>query len=65
LLINVLIITAKPLHRPTNPLLKELGKFLDTEKSFGKPVKLVKKRVAIKAVKLLFKMLIASQKVLD
>ncbi|MDZ8023567.1 MAG: IS110 family transposase [Nostoc sp. DedQUE11] len=55
----------EPARRRTNPLLKQLGEFLDAEKSFGKPVKLVRMRVAIKAVKLLFKMLIASQKVLD
>jgi hypothetical protein len=57
--------TVEPARRRTNPLLRELGEFWDTEKSFGKPVKLVRMRVAIKAVKLLFKMLIASKKVLD
>ncbi|WP_026100074.1 IS110 family transposase [Fortiea contorta] len=55
----------EPARRRTNPLLKELGEFLDTEKASGKPVKLVRMRVAVKAVKLLFKMLIATQKVLD
>ncbi len=47
----------EPAKRRTNPMLKELGEFLDTEKLAGKPVKLVRMRVAVKAVKLLFKML--------
>ncbi|MBK1987368.1 transposase [Sphaerospermopsis aphanizomenoides BCCUSP55] len=55
----------EPARRRTNPVLKELGKFLDAEKASGKPVKLVRMRVAVRAVKLLFKMLIASRKVLD
>ncbi|XQV25927.1 transposase [Anabaena sp. PCC 7938] len=38
----------------TTPMLKELGKFLDDEKLSGKPVALIRMRVAVKAVKLLF-----------
>ncbi|WP_414530039.1 hypothetical protein [Nodularia chucula] len=49
--------TVEPSKRRTNPLLEELGEFLDTEKSAGKPVKLIRMRVAVRAVKLLFKML--------
>jgi hypothetical protein len=37
---------------------KELGEWLDQEKSTGKPVTLVRSRTAVKAVKLLFKKLV-------
>jgi transposase len=57
--------TVEPARRRTNPLLKELGQNLDTEKSAGKPVKLIRMRVAVKAVKLLFKELVLSIKVVD
>jgi hypothetical protein len=39
--------------------------FLDDEKTAGKPVKLIRMRVAVKAVKLLFKELLLSKKVLE
>jgi hypothetical protein len=55
----------EPVKRRTNPLLIELGKFLDDEKSAGKPVKLIRMRVAVKAVKLLFKELVLSRKILE
>ncbi|MBE9201509.1 MULTISPECIES: transposase [unclassified Nodularia (in: cyanobacteria)] len=47
----------EPAKRRTNPILKELGEFLDVEKAAGKPIKLARMRVAVRAVKLLFKML--------
>lgn len=49
--------SVEPSRRRTNPILKELGEFLDVEKSAGKPVKLIRMRVAVRAVKLLFKAL--------
>ncbi|RUS93766.1 hypothetical protein DSM107003_42670 [Trichormus variabilis SAG 1403-4b] len=55
----------EPARRRTNPTLKSLGEFLDVEKSAGKPVKLIRMRVAVKAVKLLFKDLVLARKVLD
>lgn len=55
----------EPSRRRTNPRLKELGEFLDIEKESGKPVKLIRMRVAVKAVKLLFKDLVSLKKVLD
>jgi transposase len=55
----------EPSHRRTNPILTSLGEFVDTEKAQGKPVKLVRMRAAIKAVKILFKMLAVTKKVLD
>jgi Transposase IS116/IS110/IS902 family len=55
----------EPAKSRTNPILVEFGVFLDTEKSAGKPVKLIRMRVAVKAVKLLFKELVLSRKVLD
>jgi hypothetical protein len=55
----------EPKKRRTNALLTILGQFLDAEKAAGKPVKLVRMRVAVKAVKILFKKLVLSQKVLD
>jgi transposase len=52
----------EPVKRRTNPITVELGKFADTEKTAGKPVKLIRMRVAVKAVKLLFKELVLSRK---
>jgi len=51
----------EPVKRRTNPILVNLGVFVDAEKSAGKPVKLVRMRVAVKAVKLLFKELVLSK----
>ncbi|MFM2064718.1 MAG: hypothetical protein RLZZ507_4389 [Cyanobacteriota bacterium] len=48
----------EPKRRRTNLLVKELGEWLDQEKSTGKPVTLVRSRTAVKAVKLLFKKLV-------
>lgn len=49
----------EPKHsRLKNEIGQALGEFLDTEKSAGRPVKLVRMRVAAKAVKLLFKELV-------
>jgi len=55
----------EPVKCRTNPITVELGKFADAEKSAGKPVKLVKSRVSAKAVKLLFKELVLSRKLLE
>ncbi|MTJ12210.1 IS110 family transposase [Anabaena sp. UHCC 0187] len=55
----------EPIKCRTNPILVNLGVFLDEEKTAGKPVKLIRMRVAVKAVKLLFKELILSRKVLE
>ena len=55
----------EPVKRRTNPLLIELGQFLDDEKAAGKPVKLIRMRVAVKAVKLLFKELVLFRKSLE
>ncbi|TAF07757.1 MAG: IS110 family transposase [Nostocales cyanobacterium] len=55
----------EPARRRTNPLLKELGMFLDQEKAAGKPVKLVRMRVAVKAVKILFRSLTTHDRVVD
>jgi hypothetical protein len=51
--------------RRTNPIVKDLSIFLDAEKLAAKPVKLMRTRVAAKAVKLLFKELVLSRKVVD
>ena len=55
----------EPVKRRTNPILSDLGVFVDAEKLAGKPVKLVRMRVAVKGVKLLFKELVSATKVLD
>jgi transposase len=55
----------EPVKRRTNPITVELGAFLDDEKLAGKPIKLVRMRVAVRAVKLLFKELAFSRKSLD
>jgi len=55
----------EPVKCRTNPILVNLGIFLDNEKTAGKPVKLIRMRVAVKAVKLLFKELVLSKKPLD
>ncbi len=55
----------EPVKCRTNPITVNLGKFADIEKIAGKPVKLIRMRVAVKAVKMLFKELILSRKVLD
>ncbi len=55
----------EPARRRSNSTVKSLGEFLDYEKAAGKPVALVRMRIAVKAVKLLFKMLIETRKVLD
>jgi transposase len=46
--------------RLKNEIGQSLGEFLDAEKAAGKPVKLVRMRVAAKAVKLLFKELVSA-----
>ena len=51
----------EPVKSRTNPILVNLGIFLDDEKTAGKPVKLIRMRVAVKAVKLLFKELVLSK----
>jgi hypothetical protein len=48
----------EPAKCRTIPTLITLGEFLDIEKSSGKPIKLVRMRVAVRAVKLLFKRLV-------
>jgi transposase len=48
----------EPAKCRTTPTLISLGEFLDIEKSSGKPIKLVRMRVAVRAVKLLFKQLV-------
>lgn len=52
--------------RPKNEIGKLLGDYLDAEKTAGKPVKLVRSRVSVKAIKLLFKELVRElQKLLE
>ncbi|MCE2700335.1 MAG: IS110 family transposase, partial [Anabaena sp. 49633_E8] len=51
----------EPVKCRTNPILVNLGIFLDDEKTAGKPVNLIRMRVAVKAVKLLFKELVLSK----
>ncbi|WP_019498016.1 transposase, partial [Pseudanabaena sp. PCC 6802] len=48
--------------RGTNPILNELGKDLDEYKAMGRPIKLARITVAAKAVKLLFKELLLTQR---
>jgi hypothetical protein len=55
----------EPLKRRTEPILVNLGVFLNDEKKAGKPVKWVRMRVEIKAVKLLFKELVLAIKLLE
>ena len=55
----------EPHKRRTEPILVNLGVFLDDEKKAGKPVKLVRMPVEIKAVKLLFKELVLAIKLLE
>ncbi|MFM2064716.1 MAG: hypothetical protein RLZZ507_4387 [Cyanobacteriota bacterium] len=50
--------SVEPARRRSNPLVKELGNWLDQEKKAGVPVALVRSRTAVKAVKLLFKKLV-------
>ena len=45
-------------NRPKNDLGQSLGKILDAEKATGKPIRLVRMRVAAYAVRLLFKELV-------
>ncbi|MBR8832699.1 MAG: transposase [Stigonema ocellatum SAG 48.90 = DSM 106950] len=45
-------------NRPQNHIGQSLGEFLDLEKASGRPVRLVRSRVAVRAVKLLFKELV-------
>ena len=45
-------------NRPKNEIGQSLGKIVDTEKATGKPIRLVRMRVAAKAVRLLFKELV-------
>jgi hypothetical protein len=53
------IFTAVEVRRSrTTPILQELGELLDTEKLAGRPVKLARSRIAVKAVKLLFRELV-------
>jgi transposase len=44
--------------RPKNDIGKQLGEMMDAEKSAGRPIKLVRTRVAARAVRLLFKRLV-------
>ena len=44
--------------RPKNDIGKQLGEMMDAEKSVGRPIKLVRTRVAARAVRLLFKRLV-------
>jgi hypothetical protein len=48
--------------RPANEIGKRLGEIIDAEKSTGRPIKLVRTRVAARAVRLLFKELIQALK---
>ncbi|BAZ37446.1 hypothetical protein NIES4101_33680 [Calothrix sp. NIES-4101] len=45
-------------RRLHNPTAKILWEYLDAEKSNGKPIRLVRSRVAAKAVKMLFRKLV-------
>ncbi len=45
-------------NRPKNEIGQSLGKIVDAEKATGKPIRLVRMRVAAKAVRLLFKELV-------
>ena len=45
-------------NRPKNDLGQYLGKIVDAEKATGKPIRLIRMRVAAKAVRLLFKELV-------
>lgn len=51
--------------RLETPLTQQLCDYLDTEKTNGKPVRLIRSRVAAKAVKLLFKELMHANKSLE
>ena len=42
-------------NRPKTAIARQLGKYLDAEKATGKPIRLIRMRVAAKAVRLLFK----------
>ena len=48
-------------NRPKNDIGDYLGKILDAEKATGKPIRLVRMRVAAKAVRLLFKELVKAK----
>jgi hypothetical protein len=50
--------SVEPARRRSNPLVKELGNWLDQKKKAGVPVALLRSRTAVKAVKLLFKKLV-------
>ena len=48
--------------RPKNEIGEQLGQMLDSEKSSGRPIKLVRTRIAAKSVRLLFKHLVRALK---
>ncbi|MEH2377304.1 MAG: transposase [Nostoc sp.] len=45
-------------RRPKNPIVAQLGNYIDAEKAAGKPVQLVRSRTSAKGAKLLFKELV-------
>ncbi|PAX52869.1 IS110 family transposase [Brunnivagina elsteri] len=55
----------EPKRRLSNETVKTLCEYLDAEKASGKPIRLVRSRVAVKAVKLLFGKLVDATKHLE